>query len=187
VLAVRLAAAGVVLAASFVHPGAAAAKVTFDRDNMTGLVGNADVRDALGWTDALLRERAAQVKLEHVHFVQENYSITCGGRSSAWTHDLQSGVDFLTAKVEPAGFRLARGAAISGISSAPEPGWDCPAELKQPAGTKVTAIQLRSCTFGWGLLVRFEKKFGQLLSDTWRLPPDGEGSCYPARPRPAAG
>ena len=184
VLAARLAAAGVMLAACVTHPGAAAAKVTFHRESLTGFVDNADIRDALGWTDAALEERAPQIKLEHVHFVHENYSVTCGKRASAWTHHLQGGVSFLEAKVEPTGFRLARGPGISAMTAAPEPGWDCPDELKQPAGTKVTAIRLRSCTVGWALLVGFDKKFAQLLADKWQLPPDDKGACYPPRPRP---
>jgi hypothetical protein len=183
VLAARLAAAGVVLAACVVHPGAAAAKVTFDRKSLTGFVDNADVRDALGWTDATLKARAPRIKLEHVHFVHENYSVTCGKLASAWTHQLQGGVDFLTAKAEPTGFRLGRGPGISAMTVAPQPGWDCPADLKQPAGTKVTAIRLQSCTAGWALLVRFDKKFAQLLGDKWQFAPDDDGACYPPRPR----
>jgi hypothetical protein len=183
VLAARLAAAGVVLAACGAYAGPAAATVTFDRKSLTGFVDNGDVRDALGWTDATLKEMAARVKFEHVNFVHENYSVTCGKSASAWTHQLQGGVDFLEAKVEPTGFRLAGGARISAMTVAPEPGWDCPDDLKQPAGTKVTAIRLQSCTVGWSLLVRFDKKFGQLLDDKWQLPPDDKGACYPPRPR----
>ena len=184
VLAARLAAAGVVLAACVANPGAAAAKVTFDRESLTGFVDNTDVRDALGWTDATLKERAPLIKLKHVHFVDENYSLTCGKRAFAWTHYLQSGVHFLEAKVEPTGFRLAPGQAISAMTPAPELGRDCPDELKQPTGTKVTAIRLQSCTAGWGLFLLFDNRIAQLLGDHWSLPPDDKGACYPPRPRP---
>ncbi len=173
-----------VLAACVVQPGAAAAKVEFDRERLTGFVENADVRQAFGWSEATLEERAARVKLEHVHFVHENYLVTCGGPAAAWTHHLQGGVDFLKATVEPNGFRLVPGPGISSMTSEPEPGWDCPAELGRPAGTKVTAIELRSCTVGWGLLVTFDKTAAQLRGDKWQLPPDGEGQCYPPRSRP---
>jgi hypothetical protein len=173
----RLAAAGSALAAGIAFAGPAHAAVRYDRTTHTGFVDRADMREAFGWTDAVLADRAAGISAGYALNILEIYSVTCGERAFRWTHNLQHTTNDLIAtatyeRAELTGFRLAPGhGGASSMRMPPRLGDDCSTELGQPAGTTVGGICFVSSSTSWGIVVRFEDTHRVVGGDEKPTPP----------------
>lgn len=159
----RLSIAAVVLALAPATPAAAAAG--YDPSEMKGLIDAADVRDAFGWTDATLADRAPGVVFDHEFWTNDTYTVTCGGPAFPVVHHKQFGRYELAATVvrssgrgtsagyagKAAGFRI-EGArfGISGTSVPPATGQPCP----EDRGGTIDRADLASTATGWALNAR---------------------------------
>jgi hypothetical protein len=163
----QFAVAGATIAAGLAPAGPASASATFDPATNTGFVGGADVREAFGWTGAVLVSRAAGLVFGQDFWTDDTYSVGCGQSPFPVVHHRVFGRYELTDKVVrgagrghagyhggPVGFRLT-GAylGISGTSVPPMVGQPCPAGPGAAEGPLVDRVQLTSSTTGWALTV----------------------------------
>ena len=144
----------------------AAAAVTYDPETQIGFAGRAEVRDAFGWTDAMLAARAADVVFDHDFWTDDTYTVSCGGIAFPVVHhsvygrfDLSVTLAHREGRGAPAyggkliGFRLARATSgISGTSVPPAVGRPCP--RPEASAATIDGIRLVSSTTGWSLAVR---------------------------------
>ncbi|WP_306214078.1 hypothetical protein [Actinoplanes sp. RD1] len=164
-----LALAGAVLAGGLAGVTPAAAAVTYDPRARTGFVGAADVRDAFGWSDATLAERAAGLEFDHHFFADDTYSVSCGEGVFPVVHHREFGRYQLGDTVthddggygrNVTGFRLTGPiAGISGTSVAPAAGQPCPGR----PGARIVAARPAATSTGWSLSVSSGAESRELL------------------------
>ncbi|MET0414912.1 MAG: hypothetical protein ABW022_02680 [Actinoplanes sp.] len=155
----RLAVAGATLVAGTVFAAPVSASVKYNPVTMIGFVGRSDIRDAFGWTGAVLETRAAGLAFDHEFWTDDTYTVTCGERVFPVVHHRQFGRYQLTGSAARdgygdalIGFRLTGArSGISGTSVAPAPGQPCP-EGDSP-GTTIDRADLVSTATGWALTV----------------------------------
>jgi hypothetical protein len=138
----------------------AAASVKYDPATKTGFVGKSDVREAFGWTGAVLASRASGLVFDHDFWTDDTYSVTCGKkREFPVVHHRDFGrfelADAVTYDVgysgKLIGFRLTGARfGISGTSVPPAAGQPCP----QGQRSTIDKVRLVSSTTGWTLTVR---------------------------------
>jgi hypothetical protein len=156
----------VIAVAGVAFSAPAAAAVTYDPDTKIGFVGRAEVRDAFGWTDAVLAARAPDVVFDHDFWTADTYSVACGGTAFPLVHhsvygrfDLSATLAHREGRGAPAyggkliGFRLAGAVSgISGTSMPPALGEPCP--RPEASAATIDRIQLVSSATGWSLAAR---------------------------------
>jgi hypothetical protein len=188
----RSAVAGATLAAGVAISAPASAAVTYDPATRTGLVAAADVRQAFGWTPAMLASRAGGVAFDHDFWTDDTYSVVCGKRTYPVVHHREFGRYELTdAVVRSGGHRATTGYGgktitgfrldgasfgISGTSVAPAVGRPCPAGQGRAKGTTIEALRLVSSATGWALAARSGDVRRRLLTSgkgARRLPAPG--------------
>jgi hypothetical protein len=172
---VRLVIASLTVAAGLAVGAPATASVTYDPDTKTGLAGSADVRDAFGWTDAVLAARAPELVFDHDFWTDDTYSASCGAHTFPIVHHREYGrfelADTLAHQRgrgaagyggKLIGFRLdGATSGISGTSVPPEAGQPCP--LTEASDATIDKVHLVSTATGWALAVRFNDVRHELL------------------------
>lgn len=179
----RLAVAGAALVAGLAIATPAAAAVTYDPGTLTGFVDGADVRDAFGWTDAMLDEHAAEVSFTHDFWIDDTYAAACGQETVPVVHQREAGHHELTATVArdrtrgaltgygsgPTGFRITGAwAGISAASPPPAVGDPCLQDLAP--GSTVDRVDPVSSVTGWALVVSFGDDRRELLAEETPAP-----------------
>jgi hypothetical protein len=174
----RLAVAGAVLATGIPFATPASASVTYDPETKSGFVGGGDVRNAFGWTGAMLESRASGIVFDHGFWSDDTYSAVCGERAFPLVHHREYGhFELIDAVAHEAkgnlragppgrvtGFRLAgMRTGISGTSVPPAAGQPCPDGQGQTPGRAIDRIRLVSSTTGWSLTVKFKNVQHNLL------------------------
>jgi hypothetical protein len=156
-------AAAAALVGGLVTAAPARAAVAYDPLAKTGFVDAADVRDAFRWTDATLAARAAGLEFDHEFWIDDTYSVACGGAAFPVVHQREFGRYALTSTVAHGGrgqagaygkrlkgFTLSGAhAGISGTSVEPAVGQPCP---RGEGGTIDRSAFVRSIS-GWALSV----------------------------------
>lgn len=177
----RLAVVSAAVAAGIAASGPASAAVTYDPATRTGFVDRADLRDAFGWTDAMLASQAADVAFEQDFWINDTYSGVCEGKTFAYVHHREYGrfalVDELAYHRERGtatgylgkliGFRISGATSgISGTSPPPAAGQPCP---EAPDGT-IDRVDLVSSATGWALAAIHSNIRQELLRSPVALP-----------------